>query len=85
VAAADRLDRPVRPQAAYEGARPGNGELADLDNEQLGAIAADGHRVAISLDEEGARLTVSVTDEREPAADAEAPASITGAGPPLAS
>ena len=41
------------------------GELDDLDDEQLGVIAEDGRRVASSLDEEGARLTVGVTDDRE--------------------
>ena len=35
-------------------------ELRDLDEEQLEAIAAEGRAVAGSLDEEGARLTVTV-------------------------
>ncbi len=41
------------------------GELRDIDEEQLEAIAAEGRRVASSLDEEGARLTVTLTDDRE--------------------
>ena len=41
------------------------GELADLDDGQLGVIAAEGRGVARSLDGEGARLSVSVTEERE--------------------
>lgn len=40
-------------------------ELCDLDEEQLEAIAAEGHAVAGSLDEEGARLTVTLTEDRE--------------------
>ena len=35
------------------------GELCDLDEEQLETVAAEGRRVAGSLDEEGARLTVA--------------------------
>ena len=41
------------------------GELRDIDEEQLEAIAAEGRAVASSLDEEGARLTVTLTDDRE--------------------
>jgi hypothetical protein len=41
------------------------GELCDLDDEQLETVAAEGRRVANSLDEEGARLTVSLTEDRE--------------------
>jgi len=41
------------------------GELRDLDEEQLGAIAAEGRAIAGSLDEECARLTVSLTEDRE--------------------
>jgi hypothetical protein len=41
------------------------GALRDLDDEQLEAVAAEGRRVAGSLDEEGARLTVSLTEARE--------------------
>ena len=41
------------------------GELCDLDEEQLATVAAEGRRVASSLDEEGARLTVSLTEDRE--------------------
>ncbi|MGZ6662752.1 MAG: hypothetical protein ACXVHL_36130 [Solirubrobacteraceae bacterium] len=40
------------------------GELSDLDEEQLEAIASHGRSVAGSLDE-GARLTVTLTEERE--------------------
>ena len=36
------------------------GELCDIEEEQLEAIAAEGRRVASSLDEEGARLTVTL-------------------------
>jgi hypothetical protein len=41
------------------------GELRDLDEEQLETVAAKGRRVAGSLDEDGARLTVSLTEDRE--------------------
>ena len=41
------------------------GELRDLDEEQLETVAAEGRRVAGSLDEDGARLTVSLTEDRE--------------------
>jgi hypothetical protein len=41
------------------------GELCELDEEQLAALAAEGRRVASSLDEEGTRLTVSSTEDRE--------------------
>jgi hypothetical protein len=41
------------------------GDLRDLDEEQLETVAADGRRAASSLDEEGARLTVTLTDDRE--------------------
>ena len=40
-------------------------ELRDLNEEQLGSIAAEGRRAAGSLDEEGARLTVSLTEDRD--------------------
>ena len=40
-------------------------KLGELDEEELGAIASEGRRIASSLDEEGARLTVSLTDDRE--------------------
>jgi hypothetical protein len=40
-------------------------KLADLDEEELGSIASAGRRIASSLDVEGARLTVSLTDDRE--------------------
>ena len=40
-------------------------ELRDLDEEQLETVAAERRAVAGSLDEEGARLTVTVTDDRE--------------------
>ena len=40
-------------------------ELCDLDEEQLEAIAAEGRAVAGSLDEEGGRLTVTLTEDRE--------------------
>jgi hypothetical protein len=39
--------------------------LCELDEEQLAALAAEGRRVASSLDEEGTRLTVSLTEARE--------------------
>jgi hypothetical protein len=39
--------------------------LADLDEGELAAIASEGREIASSLDEEGARLTVSLSDERE--------------------
>jgi hypothetical protein len=48
--------------AARDRARGG---LRDLDEEQLESVAAEGRRVASSLDEEGARLTVTLTDDRE--------------------
>ena len=41
------------------------GELCELEEEQLAALAAEGRRVASSLDEEGTRLTVSSTEDRE--------------------
>ncbi len=41
------------------------GELSDIEEEQLEAIAAEGRAIAGSLDEEGARLTVTLTDDRE--------------------
>lgn len=41
------------------------GELGDLDEGQLETIAAEGCKVCWGLDEEGARLTVAVTDDRE--------------------
>jgi len=40
-------------------------KLGDLDEEELGSIASEGRRIASSLDEEGAGLTVSLTDDRE--------------------
>jgi hypothetical protein len=40
-------------------------ELCDLDEERLEAIAAEGRAVAGSLDEEGAHLTVTLTEDRE--------------------
>ena len=40
-------------------------ELCDLDEEQLEAIAAEGRKAAGSLDEDGARLTVRLTEHRE--------------------
>ena len=39
--------------------------MCDLDEEQLEAIAAEGRTVAGSVDEEDARLTVSLTEDRE--------------------
>jgi hypothetical protein len=39
--------------------------FGDLDEEELAALASDGRKIARSLDEEGARLTVSLTDDRE--------------------
>src|SRR5437588_4688166 len=48
--------------AARDGAR---GELRDLDEEQLESVAAEGRTVAGSLDEEGARVTVDLTEDRE--------------------
>jgi len=41
------------------------GELCELEEEQLAALGAEGRRVASSLDEEGTRLTVSSTEDRE--------------------
>src|SRR5436305_3979911 len=41
------------------------GELRDLDEEQLESVAAEGRTVAGSLDEEGARVTVDLTEDRE--------------------
>ena len=41
------------------------GELCDLDEGQRETVAAEGRRVANSLDDEGARLTVSLTEDRE--------------------
>jgi hypothetical protein len=41
------------------------GELEDVDEEELVSIAAEGRRIASSLDDEGARQTVSLTDDRE--------------------
>ena len=40
-------------------------KLGELDEEELGAIASEGRRIARSLDEEGAGLTVRLTDDRE--------------------
>lgn len=40
-------------------------ELADLGEEELAALASEGRRIASSLDEDGARQTVSLTDDRE--------------------
>jgi hypothetical protein len=42
-----------------------NPKLAELDEEELESIAAEGRRISSSLDHEGARLTASLTDERE--------------------
>ena len=39
--------------------------LQELDEEQLAAIASEGRRIAATLDEEAARLTVSLTNDRE--------------------
>ena len=41
------------------------GELRDLNEEELESIAAEGRAVARSLDEEGARLRVNLTEDRE--------------------
>jgi hypothetical protein len=41
------------------------GELGDLDDEQLETLAAEGRRAAGTLDEDGARLTVTMTENRE--------------------
>jgi hypothetical protein len=41
------------------------GELRDLDDEQLETVAAEGRRAAGTLDEDGARLTVTMTEDRE--------------------
>ena len=41
------------------------GELRDLNEEQLESIAAEGRAVARSLDDQGARLTVNLTGDRE--------------------
>ena len=43
-------------------ARP---RLNDLDEHELASIASAGRGIAGALDEEGARLTVSLTDDRE--------------------
>jgi hypothetical protein len=40
-------------------------KFGDLDEEELAALASEGRKIASSLDEEGARLTVSLTDDRE--------------------
>jgi hypothetical protein len=40
-------------------------EFGELDDQELGAIAAEGRRAAGTLDEEGARLAVRLTGERE--------------------
>lgn len=41
------------------------GELRELDDEQLETVAAEGRTVAGTLDEDGARLTVSLTEDRD--------------------
>jgi hypothetical protein len=41
------------------------GELRDLDDEQLETVAAEGRRAAGTLDQDGARLTVTMTEDRE--------------------
>jgi hypothetical protein len=41
------------------------GELFDLDEGQRETVAAEGRRVANSLNDEGARVTVSLTEDRE--------------------
>jgi hypothetical protein len=65
VAAADRLDRPLLPTQLLAARDRARGKLRDLDEEQLETVAAEGRRAASSLDEDGARLTVTLTDDRE--------------------
>lgn len=65
VAAADRRDRTPLPPPPVRGAGPGQTRLNDLDEHELAWIASEGRSTAGALDEEGARLTVSLTDERE--------------------
>jgi hypothetical protein len=47
---------------ARDQARP---RLNDLDEHELASIASEGRRIAGALDEEGARVTVSLTNDRE--------------------
>ena len=68
VAAADRLDRPYYRRQLFAARDRARDELRDLDEEQLERVAAEGRKVAGSLDEEGARLTVTLTEDREDAA-----------------
>jgi hypothetical protein len=49
----------------FEARHQAKPKLADLDEEELGSIASQGRRIASSLDEESARLTVSLTDDRD--------------------
>ena len=65
VAAADRFDRPHYRTRLFAARARARDELCDLDGEQLGAIAAEGRAVAGSLDEESARLTVTLIEDRE--------------------
>lgn len=56
VAAADRLESgPITRTALFAGRDRARGELCDLDEEELEVIAAEGPKVAGSLEEEGAR------------------------------
>jgi hypothetical protein len=49
----------------YEARDRARAGLQELDEEELTGIASEGRRIAATLDEEGARLTVSLTNERE--------------------
>jgi hypothetical protein len=65
VAAADRLDRLALSTQLLAARDRAKGELLDLDDEQLETVAAEGRGAAGTLDEDGARLTVTMTEDRE--------------------
>ena len=65
VAAADRLIGPYYRTQLFAARDRAKDELCDLDEEQLEAIAAEGRKAAGRQDEDGAPLTVRLTEHRE--------------------
>jgi hypothetical protein len=49
----------------FEARDRANAKLDDLDEEELASLASEGRKTASSLDEDDARLTVSLHDERD--------------------
>jgi hypothetical protein len=49
----------------YKARDRARGGLEGLEDDELAAIASEGRRIAGTLDVEGARLTVSLNDDRE--------------------